>query len=243
MRSICKTTPAVAAMVLALGAAANAADMPRFPSALPPLETPPLLVDEFSSGWYLRGDIGYRFNNDVDKVESLGLTPSVHDARLKDSWAIGGGFGYKWEWLRSDLTVDYGAKAKFSADSGLQANDFKAKIDNVTGLLNVYGDLGTWWGFTPYIGAGLGATRLEVSDFVVASSGVADAGRSDQWNFAWAYMAGISYRLSGNFHIDVGYRHVNMGDVTSGKDSLENQIKFKKLSTDEVRIGFRYVID
>jgi opacity protein-like surface antigen len=244
MRSLYKNTSAIAVMVLALGAAANAADMPRFPSALPPLETPPLLVDEFSSGWYLRGDVGYRFNNDVDKVEHVGLTPSVSHPTLQDSWAVGGGVGYKWEWLRSDLTVDYGTKARFSGDSSLQPDDFKAKIDNVTALLNFYGDLGTWWGFTPYIGAGLGATWLQVTDFRVESSGLKnDAGRSDQWNFAWAYMAGVSYRFSGNFLLDVGYRHLNMGDIATEKDSLQNSIKFKKLSTDEVRVGFRYVID
>jgi opacity protein-like surface antigen len=230
-------------MVVALGAAANAADMRRFPSALPPLETPPLLVDEFSSGWYLRGDVGYRFKNEVDKVESLGPTSNTRDNALDKSWVIGGGFGYKWEWLRADLTVDYGTKSQFSSDSPLLTKDFRGKIDNATALLNFYGDLGTWWGLTPYIGAGLGGAWVQVSEFRVESTGGDSRIRSDNWNFAWAYMAGLSYRLSGNYLIDVGYRHVNMGDAITGKDSLDNQLKFKKLSSDEIRVGLRFTLD
>ena len=55
-------------------------------------------------------------------------------------------------------------------------------------------------------------------------------------------MAGISYRFSANWHIDVGYRHVNMGDVTTGRIG-GNQLTFKEMSADEIRLGFRYVLD
>lgn len=239
MRNLCKTLIAGGVALLA-AAAANAADM-RYPMP-PPLESAPLLVDEFSSGWYLRGDIGYRWNKAND-VFGTGPTPTVSDNRLDNSWAIGAGVGYKWEWLRTDLTVDYGFKTKFTSDSPLASSDITAKVDNVTGLWNAYGDLGTWWGFTPYIGGGIGFARLQVSDFHVKSSGVSTAPSNDVWNFAWAYMAGISYKVTGNYLIDVGYRHINMGDIDSGVDSIGDKITFKKLSSDEVRIGFRYTLD
>jgi opacity protein-like surface antigen len=56
-------------------------------------------------------------------------------------------------------------------------------------------------------------------------------------------MAGVSYKVLGNSHIDVGYRHIEMGDVTTGTDVFGNQLAFKKVSADEVRVGFRYVLD
>jgi len=240
MRRICKTASTIGVFSLALCSAAHAADMPRM---LPPMvEAPPLLVDEFSSGWYLRGDIGYRWNK-VDDVVSVGATPSVLNDNLGKSWVFGGGVGYKWEWFRTDLTADYGTKAKFTADSPLQSNDFRAKIASTTILANVYGDLGTWWGLTPYIGAGIGAAFLQASNFNVASSGTDEAGLNDKWNFAWAYMAGVSYKVTGNFLMDFGYRHVNMGDVTTGIDVFGNQLNFKKVSADEFRVGFRYTLD
>jgi Opacity protein and related surface antigens len=242
MRNISKTLATIGGLVLLSAGTASAADMRDFPPSAPLLQNAPLLVDEFSSGWYLRGDVGYRWNK-LDDVTGIGPTPTVQDNKIDDSWMIGGGVGYKWEWFRTDLTLDYGFKSKFASDSPLAGNDFTAKIDNVTGLVNVYGDLGTWWGFTPYIGGGIGFARLQVGDFRVKSSGVDDAPSNDKWNFAWAYMAGISYKVTGNYLIDLGYRHVNMGDITTGVDSIGDKLTFKKLTSDEVRLGFRYVLD
>lgn len=245
MRSICKVIPTIGACVIALSSAAFAADVPRMPSLPPMAEAPPLLVDEFSSGWYLRGDVGYRYNNKVDRIDSGGPASPALDDSLPNGWAVGAGFGYKLDWFRSDLTVDYAPKMKFTSDSALQSNDYRTKVDNAVALWNVYGDLGTWWGFTPYVGAGAGVAWLQTSDFKVASAGLIDGGphASDQWNFAWGYMAGISYKFNGNYSIDIGYRHINMGDVPTTRDSTGNRLVFKGLESDEVRVGFRYAID
>jgi opacity protein-like surface antigen len=244
MRSISKTVPAIGVLALMFGTAAHAADMGGYPppAAPPLLQSAPLLVDEFSSGWYLRGDVGYRWN-DVDSVRNDG-PPGVRGSDFDNSWMVGAGVGYKWEWFRTDITVDYGSKSTFTADSGIRANDFSAKVDSVTGLLNVYGDLGTWYGLTPYIGVGAGFAHLQAANFNVASAPFGNDGDSTgKWNFAWAYMAGVSYKVFGNYNIDLGYRHVNMGDANTGRDPFGNQLSFKSLSSDEVRLGFRYVID
>jgi opacity protein-like surface antigen len=224
------------------GTVAHAADVGRLPPPPPMPSSPPLLVDEFGSGWYLRGDIGYRWNK-ADEVTNLGPPPGIADYDLDNSWLLGAGIGYKWEWFRTDVTVDYGTKSKFTGDSGIQPSDFTGKIDSVTGLVNVYGDLGTWFGLTPYLGVGAGFAHLKAANFRVASVGGPDADSTGSWNFAWAYMAGVSYKIFGNGHIDLGYRHVDMGDVTTGVDAFDNQLAFKKVSSDEIRIGFRYVLD
>lgn len=230
-------------MSLILGGAVSAADVRQ--SSMPPpplLQNAPLLVDEFSSGWYLRGDVGYRFKNDADSVSHNG-PPAVRSPEFDKSWLAGAGVGYKWEWFRTDLTVDYGSVSAFTGNSAIQNNDFKANIDSVTGLVNVYGDLGTWFGLTPYVGVGAGFARLQAADFNLVSAPGAFTNSGSNWNFAWAYMAGISYRVMGNYHVDLGYRHVNMGDVDTGRDKFGNQLSFKKLSSDEIRIGFRYTLD
>jgi opacity protein-like surface antigen len=234
---------ATGVLAILFGNGAKAADMRPYPSAAPPLlESAPLLVDEFSSGWYLRGDIGYRMNR-VDQVTNESAPPGVRNDDLDTSWLIGAGVGHKWDWFRADLTVDYGTKSKFFGDSAVRNNDFTAKIDTVTGLVNFYGDLGTWSGFTPYIGAGFGFAHLQAANFDVRSAHALDVDSTGKWNFAWAYMAGVSYHFMGNYTIDLGYRHINMGDVKTGIDQFGNQLAFKKLSADEIRLGFRYVID
>jgi opacity protein-like surface antigen len=242
MRRIWKTA-AIGTLAILSGTAAKAADMGGFPGA-GALESVPLLVDEFGSNWYLRGDIGYRFNTNFDSARNPDPPPSVRNPQLdNNTWVFGGGVGYKMDWFRADLTADFGTTAKFKADSNIRDNDFTAKIDTITGLVNAYGDLGTWWGFTPYVGAGVGFARLQAGDFRTPSqhAGVSHTGES--WNLAWAAMAGVSYRVSANFAIDAGYRHINMGDVWSSVDRERNRLAVKNLSSDEVRIGFRYTID
>jgi opacity protein-like surface antigen len=227
-------------LAIPFGNAANAADVGRpYP---PLLESAPLLVDEFGSNWYLRGDIGYRWN-ETDSVTNNDPPPRVRDNDLGNSWMFGAGVGYKWEWFRADLTVDYGSKSHFLGDAGLRTNDFTAKIDSVTGLVNIYGDLGTWYGLTPYVGAGIGFAHLRAANFEVASAQAPAVDSATKWNFAWAFMAGVSYKVYGNYNIDLGYRHVNMGDVKTGRDEFDNQLAFKKMSADEIRLGFRYVLD
>jgi opacity protein-like surface antigen len=238
-----KTVPTIGVLGLVFTSAVNAADVGGYAPSMPsPLQNAPLLVDEFSSGWYLRGDIGYRLNQ-VDDAVNVKSPPGVRDHDLSKTWMFGAGIGYKYEWFRTDFTLDYGAKTDFSGDSNVEKNDFTAKIDSVTGLVNVYGDLGTWAGFTPYIGVGIGFAHLQAANFGVASDGVPhDADSTGSWNLAWAYMAGVSYRLMGNMHIDAGYRHVNMGDVTTGRIAGHKLI-FKDMSADEIRVGVRYTLD
>src|SRR5690242_3300815 len=113
MRNIYKTLATIGGFALLSVGTASAADMREFPPSAPLLQSAPLLVDEFSSGWYLRGDVGYRLNS-ADDVFGNGPTPSVQDNKIDNTWALGGGFGYKWEWFRTDLTVDYGFKTKFT---------------------------------------------------------------------------------------------------------------------------------
>lgn len=243
MRSIWKAAASGTLAVL-LGSAAQAADMRQLPSAPSLLESAPLLVDEFGSNWYLRGDVGYRFHSDFDGARNLDNPPAIHNAEFdNNTWVFGGGVGYKMDWFRADVTLDFSNTARFTGDSRFRDHDFSAKVDTVTGLVNAYGDLGTWWGFTPYIGAGVGFARLKADGFRVPSQHAGESSSGESWNFAWAYMAGVSYRVSANFLIDAGYRHVNMGDVWSSVDRERNRLAVKNLSSDEVRIGFRYVLD
>ena len=43
--------------------------------------------------------------------------------------------------------------------------------DTLTVLVNGYVDFGTWYGFTPYLGAGVGISYLRTGDYTVASLG------------------------------------------------------------------------
>ncbi len=231
-----KAFVAIGTSLLAFGTTAKAADLSR---PMPPLEQrTPSLIDDTPSGWYVRGDIGYRLNR-VGSVANLAPVPAF-DNKMSASAVLGMGVGYKLQWFRTDLTVDYGTKAKYSGSTAALAPDFTARVDSVTALGNFYGDLGTWYGLTPYLGLGAGGAYLRTGDFSQASRPpVGAAPTSNRWNFAWAWMAGVSYTVSPSFMVDFGYRRTSFGSAVTAVDFYGNQLTLKNLSADEFRVGLR----
>jgi opacity protein-like surface antigen len=228
------------ATAAAFGAAAHAADMPE--TWIP---AQPRYV-EMASGWYLRGDIGYRFNN----VGSVEAPNAIVNSRYGDSVGVSAGGGYKYEWFRFDATVDYAPYITARAQSslpGVSQPQYTVRLDALSLLANVYIDLGTWWGFTPYVGGGMGVTYLRGRDYtdtnpVVPVSHEVHNGRT---NFSWAAMAGVAYWISPRWVVDLGYRHLELGDLptTTGTNLAIDQTRWKSLSTDEIRLGFRFILD
>ena len=98
--------------------------------------------------------------------------------------------------------------------------------------------MGTWWGFTPYIGAGAGIVQLKTRPFV---DGVQLGSSGKTVNLAWAAMAGVSYQVSQQFLIDVGYRYLSFGNTSQpdGSGAVDLAPLFKNLTAQEARIGPR----
>ncbi|HEV2570773.1 outer membrane beta-barrel protein [Methylocella sp. CPCC 101449] len=223
----------------------------------------------------------------------------------KNGWALGLGFGYQFNnWVRADLTYEYrnainanASSAQFDCQSDVAGiNDIssgdpigiaviynkctagqKASLKRHVGLANVYFDLGTWSGLTPYVGAGVGVsysattasynwynaadgsmygpTFVRPAGYPLIYSHINNMGQSipgqpvnygaqskyqaissNSVAFAWALMAGFAYQLTDRAKIDIGYRYLNMGNPSKASGS-------KALTSNEVRVGFRYAID
>jgi opacity protein-like surface antigen len=228
-------------ILLSLAApAAQAADFPSLPPAEPLL--PSLPVQEFSSGWYLRGDLGYRFQRARRANAPFGADPTSN--RLSNVFTAGGGGGFKMNWLRADVTADYGTRARYRGRTIFASPDYTAWMDGALVLANGYLDLGTWWGATPYVGAGAGISYLRLSDFDSVSAPPGRRVGGGNLNFAWAAMAGIGYRVSPNLMIDIGYRYAVLGDARTRPYGPTNDRFFiRDVKAHEVRVGMRYLID
>lgn len=231
----------VGAAASLVAATAHAADAPE------PFFTPdqPVVVQEFASGWYIRGDIGYRMNRN-DGASTFFADP-IASQSIDETAVFGGGGGYKAGWLRADVTVDYSGRAVFNADvAGLPAGSqpgLSTKIEMVTALANVYADLGTWWNITPYVGAGIGTAYMRSVEFYDYGAGFMPHEKQDKWNFAWAAMAGMSYRISGNLLADASYRYLSLGDAVTAVNVTGNQLTVTDITAHEFRIGLRYNLD
>jgi len=163
---------------------APAADFLKFPmESAPEVAIKPV---ELGSGWYLRGGVGA--SNDKGPL----LVPEAPPDR-KINWAIDVGAGYKFnDWLRTDATLTFN-KPRDVSRNGFKVTcpyalygitdvaqnqqlgyfwdtlhdtcDPKSSSDlkKVDLMFNAYVDLGTWGGFTPFVGVGAGVSLLKAT--------------------------------------------------------------------------------
>lgn len=238
MASGTRTVVVAIAMTSASLSFARAADLPSsMPMPLPPPIQKAQIDD--SSGWYLRGDVGYRWNS-VSSAAAVAPFPSPTASSMNSSYAFGGGVGLKAGWIRGDVTVDYAMPSTYTGRI-LIPGDVTGKISSIDALFNLYFDMGTWFGFTPYIGAGVGAAYVNTSGYQsLLAPPFGTPADNSRWNLAWAGMAGISYSLSHSLAVDIGYRYLNMGDALTASDPF-GAMTFRNVSAQEVRVGLRWM--
>ncbi|MBZ8135317.1 cell envelope biogenesis protein OmpA [Afifella sp. IM 167] len=257
---------ALAASVTALTAApaAYAADL------LPPIVQPePLPVPPSFGGWYLRGDIGIT-NQGVDDLHNAVLDSAasweyVNDPSFDSGGLVNVGVGYQFNsWARVDLTGQYRGKTSFHAfdrydtngngylptDTDNGTNQYTAMKSEWLFLANAYFDLGTWNGISPYVGAGIGASRNTIhgiTDINDRTGGGGYGGEHSEWNLAWALHAGVAYQMTQNLAIDLGYSYVSLGDASSGdivdfngNSTIYNPAEFEDLYSHDIKLGMRY---
>ncbi|WP_420961285.1 outer membrane protein [Brucella sp. IR073] len=212
----------------------------------------PEVVPPAVGGWYLRGDIGYswsKFRETTYDVPNNGcgtcgaFVEKSLDGDLKGSFLAGGGIGYQvTDYFRTDLTADYMFRSKFEGGSCSPAgcSDDRSKLSALSILANAYVDLGNFNGFTPYVGAGIGGTRVKWDDLVDHKNGTTQEGAAN-WRFTYALMAGVAFDLTQNLKLDAGYRyrHVNGGKMFDGGQWIGDGHD-DGLNIHDVRVGLRY---
>ncbi|MDO9414470.1 MAG: porin family protein [Pseudolabrys sp.] len=238
----------------------------RAPYGAIPCYTPaPVVVEEFSS-WYLRGDIGFS-NQKVNKLTNPTSAPPILSSNFGFDAAptLGLGIGYYFnDWARFDVTGEYRGRANFHGHE-IYATTPSPSTDEYSGsksewlfLLNGYVDLGTWNKVTPFVGAGVGMSRNTISSFkdqchacggTPGFTGVSFADERSKWNFAWALHAGLAYKVSKNFAVELSYRYLDLGKAETGSivsyDGSQTLAgsTFDKLTSHDVRLGVRFNLD
>jgi opacity protein-like surface antigen len=210
--------------------------------------------------WYLKGTIGMA-NPAPDSiwndVYGNGFF-TVRHVDMKTAPFFGLGIGAACNrWFRFDVTGEYRGKWIFLAqdsysNAGGGTNDFTADMESWVGLANAYIDIGTWRGITPYVGAGIGAARLSVlglTDVNVPHNGVAYGADNTEYNLAWALYAGVSYDVTPQFTVDLGYRYLDLGDVKSGPVYTYlgafsySGLEIRDVTSHDLMLSLRYDLD
>src|SRR5271166_5564912 len=250
---------------------ARAADLPPIPS-LPEATSGPA---EFG-GWYLRGDVGAGVNMTAPELRGapdpivaggfiVGAAPQTsNDTTLSTSGIVDAGAGYQFvNWFRADATIEYrfgaGLHSRFAAagpatlDGPAQCADFdRGDIASIVGLVNGYASPGAWYGLSPFLGAGAGFADNRTSGFTqhtpLGATGYANGSRV---SFAWALMAGVDYDLMPNLKLELSYRYLSYGSITTGGSNcgvycsagVANTISSRnRLASSDFRLGLIYFI-
>jgi opacity protein-like surface antigen len=278
MRSVFLVAAGAASL---LSSVAFAADMAIAP---PPQYYAPPPVQDFG-GWYLRGDIGFS-NQSVNNIRKSDPTAysGLNSFRETTSFDTGGifdvGVGYRFNnWFRADVTAQYRGNANFKGTDVFTGplngqtysgqDNYSASKSELLFLANAYVDLGTWWCITPFIGAGVGTSRVTISG--LTDTGVtniqipaapalpfvsgppvasyASAASGSQWNFAWAAHAGLAYQISPNVTLELAYSYVDLGSGTTGVISdftgfqAGHVFKFNDITSHDLTLGVRWQLD
>ena len=139
---------------------------------------------------------------------------------------------------------------------GVGTDTYHATKNEWVVLANAYVDLGTWWCITPFIGAGVGGARVAINGFtdqgICTAAGPRMAGLAfgdnvSKWNFAWAAHAGLAYKVTPNFTVELAYRYLDHGRWSDGRppafdgtNDINNPMTFKHITSHDLKLGVRW---
>ena len=255
-------------VVFGAAGSALAADLPMAPA----FEPVPVDVVDVGSGWYLRGDVGVGVTSKPAIRSTFDAGYSVPDARfdtgrLSDSAFVGAGVGYQFNhWLRGDVTGEYRTSQSINATESYRlvpppspgvTRGYDAYTGNVQSsvfLVNGYIDIGTWWGLTPFVGAGVGGAYNRIyglTDYGQGgiNEGVGFAKDKSKFDLAYAAHAGLAYSVSPNLKLELAYRYLNMGDATAapiqcvGPSGCPHEVQKYKLESQDIKLGMRWMFN
>ncbi|MBV1705326.1 MAG: porin family protein [Hyphomicrobiales bacterium] len=285
------------AVLAGLAGAAHAADLLPPPPALPAAPAVAPMSMGGDSGWYIRGDLGVAVSNTTTWTGPAATPPAGFATVLDgfnqeyltgDAFAdVGAGYQFN-SWLRADVTAElHGSQSGNGVTTQLfnstttpcvvggttgscqyYQDHFNGEVHTQALMLNAYADVGTWYGISPYVGAGVGIARHTTDGFldnganVAAGTGLTTGGgvtggpsavvlynpvsAATNYSFAWALMAGLSFDVTQNLKMDIGYRYIDMGKAKTGADNCLCGVTYPGFAIaaheHDVRVGLRWLL-
>lgn len=162
--------------------------------------------------------------------------------------ALAGGYNFEMVFgipIRTELEWNMHSQTEDSGRitvAGIGNPNFTTNIGIQTLFLNVYYDFHNVSRFTPYIGAGLGATFVDVESSL-SDQGNHTLSEESTTNFAWNVNLGVSYDFTTNLALDISYRYAQFGkgettrSTFTGTDLL---IKTDTISAHQGILALRY---
>ena len=197
----------------------------------------------FGNGWRMDATVEKRSNDDIN---GFGITDP------DDTWA-----GAPGSYADVDGVDGTGSQSRFIITD-------TAKIDATVWLLSLYYDFWQGGSFTPYVGAGVGFSGIQISrtetierqdcglgpactpaDFASLGT-ISGSNEGDTVSFAAAAMAGFSYHVSDITSVDIGYRYLFIGGDSSSMSIagvVQSNLEIGDQHVHQVRAGLRFDVE
>lgn len=190
---------------------------------------------------------------------------TISGADLENTWLaeVGMGCGSGSRGLRAEVMVGFRGKRDFDGEPSIYQGSLigtptgvapppvtedpiHSSLKTTTLMLNAYYDLGKFGRFVPYVGAGIGAAYHQLDDISFTNNPALTNqihGNNDL-AFAWSLMAGVGVQLTDRAILDVGYRYIDMGSITSQRSdtgfNVNPAVKLDDITAHEIKVGLRY---
>lgn len=185
-----------------------------------------------AKGFYVGGALGANLAGELDaKVNSasLGLNNNNASFDMKTGYAVLGAIGYAYgTGLRVEIEPGYRRSGIDRVSPAAGNTNLSGRLENLSAMLNAIYDFDLGTSLVPYLGIGLGGSRV---------TGKVDGEGESKWKLAYQGIAGIAYPLSRDLRLDLGYRYFATPDVKSGADV--GSIEYENRSH-SVLLGLRY---
>ncbi len=180
-----------------------------------------------NSGVYIKGNIGLgmMMDSDIDNMpDNAGTAKMTFDNGFLGTGAVGYDFvgpfraEAEYSWQKNDLdTLSYSNRI-----GNFNQGDLTTQAIMVNGYYDV--DTGSPW--SPFIGAGIGWAKVDLSTPALPLGDNDDV-------FAYQFMAGVAYNISDQLALDAQYRFFGTEDATiQGADFSTN--------SNDLMVGIRY---
>ena len=158
---------------------------------------------------------------EIDDVETSGFGGPFVDRHSSDlAGGIGGVFGYQWDKLPVRTEMEVAHRFRFDwdfRDGATPAIGYQNNVQSTNVLFNILVEIRNRTAFTPFFGGTIGwaRNRSEV-ERSINGSGVSTSHTNSENNFAWGAMAGLEWAFARHWGLEVAYRYINLGSVSTG---------------------------
>ena len=184
------------------------------------------------SGIYFSGGVGMTSVDDIKGTTSTFTNKTELDNGFLYSASVGYDFGdFRAELIYRKDSFDINKYSSTAGGITTAATSVKGDFDESTIGVNIFYDFNNNSQFTPYIGAGIGSTKIDVKNSFV--NGISVAG-DDDTKTSYNLKLGVSYEVAKSSELYLEGTYLTISDVDL------NSVKVDDIKTYSVIAGLRF---